>query len=92
MSWWELSTTTPKARKDHRCIWCGQYIHIGEKHVKHVGIWEGDFQSNRWHNECNEAANQIIKIEGEISFDPYSNSRPNELIQRYQFDTVQTTD
>lgn len=43
---------TPVARRDYRCIYCGQCIPKGEKHSKASGAWEGDFQDWRMHNEC----------------------------------------
>jgi hypothetical protein len=75
MSYQSISTTTPKAKKQHQCIWCGELILIGEIHFKEVGEYEGDFQSNRYHNECHSAADKYFKESGENCFDPYENKR-----------------
>ncbi len=32
MSYSYLGSSTPKARKKHRCEWCGEAIEIGEMH------------------------------------------------------------
>jgi len=48
----EFSTTKHKARKQHRCIWCGEAIVIGEKYVLHKIKFDGVFQSNKYHAEC----------------------------------------
>ena len=47
-----LRTETPTAAKDYKCNWCGERIPKGEKHSKWVGIFEGNFQANRLHDEC----------------------------------------
>lgn len=48
----ELSITTPKARKEYRCVWCNEKILIKEKHVARTYIFERDFNSDRMHDEC----------------------------------------
>lgn len=55
-----LSRTTPKAKKEYTCIWCGQSIHKGDKYLRSVGVWEGVFSSNAWHPECDDAANDTL--------------------------------
>lgn len=42
----------PKARKDHKCLWCGEMILKGEIHTQFKGLWQGDWQNWRMHNEC----------------------------------------
>ena len=63
--------TLPVARKQHRCEWCGEAIEKGEKHAKYVGMFEGDFQSWRMHQECSGWNTEAIS-EG---FTPYENER-----------------
>ncbi len=36
-----------KARKAHKCIYCGKVIQVGEEYSRQVGVDEGDF-----HNYC----------------------------------------
>ena len=52
----------PVARKQHRCCECGQAIHIGEKHGKFTGKWDGDLSTYRQHLDC-EAACVFIRDE-----------------------------
>lgn len=47
--------TRPVADKSHKCIWCVERIAPGTKHMRYVGIWEGDWQNWRMHVECLEA-------------------------------------
>ncbi len=73
MSFEVISDTTPVARKQHRCVWCGEPILKGQKHFHQVGKMYGDIQANRWHFECFDAA----KLEDiEDGFIPHENERP----------------
>jgi hypothetical protein len=64
----------PKARKDHRCEWCGQSIPRGEVHYLFVGVWEGEWQNWRMHEECSKYAN--LNNEFIDGFTPFENERP----------------
>lgn len=55
MSWQGISDSYPVARKDYQCVWCPEPIRKGEKHYRYVGTYDGDFQSNRAHLECDDA-------------------------------------
>lgn len=44
-------------RKECSCYWCGIHIMPGESKVQTSAIWEGDFQTNDFHPECNDARN-----------------------------------
>ena len=69
--WTELSTTMPVARKVYRCIWCDDHIYIGDLHVKTVGIFDGDFQNQRFHRECEEACGRLCnENHGSVEFMP----------------------
>jgi len=75
MSYQVISTTLPTAKKEHKCIWCGESILINELHAKDVGVYECDFQSNRYHIECYNASHTYFKESGENCFEPYDNKR-----------------
>ena len=68
MSYELLSETTPKARKDYSCIWCGEPIPKGEFHVHEVSKYDGDFQDHRWHPECIKASKEYFSADGEEFF------------------------
>lgn len=70
MSYQLLSKTEPKARKNHKCIWCGELIEVGLVHVHESSKFEGDFQDHRWHPECWTAAGEFFAINGEDYFMP----------------------
>jgi hypothetical protein len=79
-----ISDEWRKARKPHRCIWCGEAIVIGETYRHWRGKWEGEVMSNDWHKECDAAAaNSDAELEG---FEPYSFARGSQE-ERTQFTT-----
>lgn len=39
-------------RKQHRCVWCYGPIPKGELHWRYKGIYDGDWQDWRMHDEC----------------------------------------
>jgi hypothetical protein len=51
-----LATSKPKARKPHRCIWCGEQIDQGETYVVNKGVYDNRMQTTKWHAECDTAA------------------------------------
>jgi len=75
MSYTQLRRTKPIARKNYRCVYCGEKIHKGEKHIHEISIFEGEFQDHRWHKEC---LSSHIKS-GEVEFDYMSNDRPKSF-------------
>ena len=75
MSYTLLSETKPKARKQHRCIWCGEKILIGETYRREKSVYDGSFQDHKWHLECDNVSADYFS-NGEEEFDPYDNERP----------------
>jgi hypothetical protein len=75
MSWTCLSESTPVARKDHKCSWCGQPIPKATRYVYSSGVWEDRIVVNKMHPGCAEAAAEDYRMYGE-GFTPYDNERP----------------
>jgi hypothetical protein len=76
MSYTLLSETFPVARKQHRCIWCGQPIPVGEKYRNERSVYDGEMQAHHWHQECAAAQQAEGSEYGEWEFSPYDNERP----------------
>ena len=72
-----ISDTRPKAKKAHKCAWCGEEIPVGEIHRHEVSKYCGDFQNHRWHLECDEAAKKSFDESFDEEFELYGNERPN---------------
>lgn len=62
-----------KARKDHRCTYCGEAIQRGEVYSEQTGVWDGKAFRSRFHSECFEDL-----CDGEGEFTPYSQDRPRK--------------
>jgi len=43
---------TITARKPHRCSACLKRVNAGEKYLRSVGVFDGDFHSNAYHPDC----------------------------------------
>lgn len=56
------NTSTPTAKRRHRCDECGSFIPIGEKHRYTVGKWDGEFQSFRSHFACQDLREFITDV------------------------------
>ncbi len=64
------------ARKQHQCVWCFEFILVGESHAHYVGTWEGEFQNWRMHEECHE--DYDINLDPEEGFMPGDYPRPKK--------------
>lgn len=71
-----ISESTPKARKPHRCIWCGESIPVGETYRRERSVYDGEPQNHKWHLECNAAACKQYFDLGEEEFEAFDNERP----------------
>ena len=68
--------THPKARKEHRCIYCGGPILVGEQYVQQTGFYDGGPYRSRYHDECwTNCANECEHY-GEWEFTPHSADYP----------------
>lgn len=77
MSFVTIADVERKARKLHRCVWCGQAIEVGSRYRYVRGVFEGEPQSNHFHLECNAAARALaIEAGGDGEFVPHENERP----------------
>ena len=76
MSYTLLSETKPRARKRHRCIWCGEDVIIGEIYRREKSVYDGEMQDHKWHLECDLASHEYF--EDEEDFMPFENERPEK--------------
>jgi hypothetical protein len=61
-----------KARKAHRCTWCGEPIDKGSTYTHQTGVYDNRWYTNKMHPECFEDM-----CDGDDDgFLPYSNERP----------------
>lgn len=68
--------TRPVARKEHRCIYCGGPILVGERYTQQTGIYDGEPYRSRYHAECYEDCADECNRYGDWEFTPYSADYP----------------
>lgn len=73
-----IAKDTRKARKQHRCVWCGGFIVIGERYTHERCVFDGDPQSNAWHLECEQDMSEAMDAYGDPCFEysPWEAERP----------------
>lgn len=67
----------PIARKQYRCEYCLGPIPIGEKHNQFKGMWQGEWQNWRMHDECYESYNKYCDMDE--GFMPGEGEVPNRI-------------
>jgi hypothetical protein len=70
-----LSESFPVARKQHRCIWCGEAIPVGEKYRRERSVYDGNLQNFAWHPECAQDQQDELAAGGDAEFMQYSAER-----------------
>lgn len=71
--------THQKARKEHRCIYCGGPILVREQYVQQTGFFDGEPYRNRYHAECYDACAEECAYYGEWEFSPYNGEYPERV-------------
>jgi hypothetical protein len=71
--------THPKAKKEHRCIYCGGPILVGEQYVQQEGFYDGAPYRNRYHAECYETCADECRYYNEWEFYPYNGEYPERI-------------
>ena len=64
-----------KAKKEHKCSWCGEQIEIGETYYYQAGTYYGDFQVTKLHEDCDAACSEASYKYGMEDYEPYSYKR-----------------
>lgn len=66
-----LSRTDNTCRKAARCVWCNEVIEVGTPYTRQVGVYEGDFFTQKFHPECEAASTRFFaENPTEDGFDP----------------------
>lgn len=55
MSYSELKNKSVKCRKEHVCCWCGARIEVGENAQNRSYVFDGNFNNDYLHPDCNDA-------------------------------------
>lgn len=75
MSYSLISQTQVTARKDHKCIWCGQVVPKSTSYLRERSTYDGHWQNFPWHLECKRSSFEHFRYAED--FVPYENERPD---------------
>lgn len=75
MTYFLFSEKQTKAKKTHKCIWCGESIIPHEIYIREKSVYDKDMQNFAWHLECKDDQGFALD-NGETEFTPYSAPRP----------------
>jgi len=68
-----ISEQTLTARKNHKCIWCGESIEPKSNYVRERSKYLREMQNHAWHQECREASiDHFTKNGDDEDFEAYS--------------------
>lgn len=70
-----LKCKSVKVRKRHRCVWCGEYIEVGEPAQYRVYVYDDNFCSDHYHPDCWEALNTYPWDSHDDGFDEFTFKR-----------------
>lgn len=76
MTYHLFSCDEHKARKQHRCIWCGEMVNSGERYFREKSVYDGSIQDFAWHPECKADQEQNLRDGGDEEFIAHSAERP----------------
>ena len=54
-----LKNKAPIARKEHRCEFCGEVIHVGEKYNRQTNVYDGCIYDWVSHCDCSQLACEL---------------------------------
>ena len=62
----ELNISHPTARKEHKCMFCGGIIKVGEKYVRQTNLYEGQIYDWIAHLECQEVTGLLNMFDNDM--------------------------
>lgn len=76
MSDHNMPPTSPRARKEHVCVYCGGPIVVGERYMQQTGFYDGAAYRSRYHVECWDI---LISEGGEWEITPGEGEYPERV-------------
>lgn len=59
-----LKNIQPIAKKEHKCVFCGGSINIGQKYDKQTCVYDGIVYDWKTHSECSQVAHKLDMYDG----------------------------
>lgn len=69
----------PIGRKGYRCEYCYGPIPQGERHHHYQGVYDGEWQNWRMHDECWDAYQTDARYDGNYEFTPGDSEVPERV-------------
>ena len=79
-----LKESTPTARKEHKCMFCGGIIKVGEKYDRQTCVYEGSVYDWIAHCECSILASELDMYDG--CDEGLNNEGFIECVKQYVYD------
>lgn len=76
MTYHLFSCDKTRARKQYRCIWCGEHVLPGESYFRERSVYDGRFQNHAWHPECKADQEECFREYGDTEFIAHQAERP----------------
>jgi hypothetical protein len=76
-------TETHRARNQHRCDWCQQFIAVGETYRRYRWFAEGEVATVRMHPECYDAMQEYATDAGGFVEWTPGQDRPAALLRGF---------
>lgn len=81
-----LRNTTPTARKEHKCEFCGGMIAIGEKYERQTNNYDGQLYDWVCHCECSQVASFMLRMYDECDDNGLNDDAFIENLNQYVYD------
>ncbi len=75
MSDYSSSQAKVKARKKHKCSWCGEIIEQWETYLRGFCVFEGVASTFKMHQECSHAESKLLQYSDDCGWFWYSFTR-----------------
>lgn len=75
----------PVARKEHKCMFCGGTIKVGQKYNRQTNVYDGQIYDWITHEECSTIAHKLDMYDG-CDDDGLDNESFLDCIKQYVYD------
>lgn len=77
------TSSTPRAKRNHRCCECRGTIQAGETYHCFTGLWDGEWSTYRTCSECEVLRGDLCKAMDQDDWPPFGNLYEEVFESRY---------
>lgn len=82
----QLNMSYPTARKEHKCMWCGGIIKIGEKYERSTNIYDNQIYDWVSHLECRKVTGLLNMFDYDYDGDGINGDDFVQCLQEWLYD------